>query len=198
MVPQPGKRASQVQLKQLGRIGPSDLDPVALADCGNIEPIRRMIDVLERPVGRKQDAIGSHFQNGVDQRLRAEISGCCEIEIVLEIFTLNIKSQQVFEPLGHFLLGVLQAGGTYAMQDAPPSVLASSYTEGKLLDTIVPLRARDAPQLSARNDLSDVIPAVNYIKDASAPAVLCDENLRPCPFRAAFDWRRRWLRSRKR
>ena len=62
------------ELKHAQRVVSSDLDPVRLADGGVVEPLRGVIDVLERPVRGEQNAIGSDFKQGVDQGLGAKIS----------------------------------------------------------------------------------------------------------------------------
>src|SRR4051812_38706344 len=60
------------QLEQLERVGPPDLDSVFLADGRGVEPDGGMVDVLERPVGGEQDAIGAHRHHGVEQRGRVK------------------------------------------------------------------------------------------------------------------------------
>jgi protein TonB len=69
-----------------------------------------------------------------------------------------------------------------------------------LLGAVVPLRAREAPRTSERNDLSNVIPfhprnraAENDNVSKPAPAVVCNHSTRPCPFLSGFDWRKQWL-----
>jgi hypothetical protein len=45
-----------------------------------------MIDILERPVRREQDAIGTDFQHSINQGLGTEIARGGEIEIAVEVF----------------------------------------------------------------------------------------------------------------
>lgn len=79
-----------------------------------------------------------------------------------------------------------------------PAADESTHRADDLLGAVVPLRAREAPETSDRNDLSNVIPfhprqrAAEGKTDKSAPAVVCDQDTRPCPFLAAFDWRKQW------
>src|SRR5689334_24619388 len=68
-----GRLRRHVELEQAGRIAPADLEPVILAEAGAVEPVGRMVDILERPVDREQDAVGADFEDGIDQRLGAEI-----------------------------------------------------------------------------------------------------------------------------
>ena len=61
------------------------LQPVVLADRGIVEPDRGVIDVLERPVGREHDAVGADLEDGVDQRLGAEVARRRDVEVLREI-----------------------------------------------------------------------------------------------------------------
>ncbi len=68
-----------------------------------------------------------------------------------------------------------------------------------LLGAVVPLHAREAPATSEKNDLSNVIPFHPRLRaadrdngDRNALAVVCNHTTRPCPFLAAFDWRKHW------
>jgi protein TonB len=76
---------------------------------------------------------------------------------------------------------------------------ASTHCADDLLGAVVPLHARELPATSEKNDLSNVIPffprqraAENDNSAKPAPPVVCDQATRPCPFFAAFDWRRQW------
>lgn len=80
-----------------------------------------------------------------------------------------------------------------------PAADASTDRADDLLGAVVPLRAREAPATSEHNDLSNVIPfhprqrvADKSGDDKPAPAVVCNQTTRPCPFLAAFDWRKQW------
>src|SRR5262249_15374176 len=62
------------QLEQLQRVGAADLAPVVLADRRGVEPLGGVVDVLERPVGGEQDAVGADLEHRVEQRLGAEVA----------------------------------------------------------------------------------------------------------------------------
>lgn len=81
-----------------------------------------------------------------------------------------------------------------------PSADNGTHRADDLLGAVVPLRARETPATSEKNDLSNVIPfhprqraAENDNSDKPAPAVVCNLSTRPCPFCAGFDWRKQWL-----
>ena len=73
------------QLEKLARVIAADLAPIRFADWADIEPSRRMIDVLERPVGREHDAVRAEHQDRIDQRLGMKISRRSDVEIAAEI-----------------------------------------------------------------------------------------------------------------
>jgi protein TonB len=80
-----------------------------------------------------------------------------------------------------------------------PAASAQHDRADDLLGAVVPLRAREVPKTSERNDLSNVIPfhprnraAENDNATKPAPAVVCNQTTRPCPFLSAFDWRKQW------
>lgn len=79
-----------------------------------------------------------------------------------------------------------------------PAAHASTDRADDLLGAVVPLRAREAPKTSERNDLSNVIPFQPRPRGAEndnapkAPPVVCDHSSRPCPFLSGFDWRKQW------
>jgi len=79
-----------------------------------------------------------------------------------------------------------------------PAADSSADRADDLLGAVVPLRIREAPVTSERNDLSNVIPfhprhrAENDNSEKPAPAVVCNHTTRPCPFLSAFDWRKQW------
>ena len=77
--------SGHVQLEQFDRIGPPDLEPVRRADGGDVEPFGRLVDILERPVGREQDAVRAELQHGVEQRGRTEIARHRDVEVGVEI-----------------------------------------------------------------------------------------------------------------
>ena len=60
-------RLRLLQFEKLDRIEPPDLESVCFADARNVEPIRRVVDVLEWPVGGEKDAVGTNFKDRVDQ-----------------------------------------------------------------------------------------------------------------------------------
>ncbi len=64
---------AEVELEQVDRIAPADLQTIVLADAGAVEPVGGVIDIFERPVNREQDAVRSDLEDGIDQRLGAEI-----------------------------------------------------------------------------------------------------------------------------
>ena len=66
--------SNSIQFEQIDRVEPPDLEPVGVADAGPVEPICRVIDVLEWPVGREKDAIGADLEDRINQRLRSEIT----------------------------------------------------------------------------------------------------------------------------
>src|SRR6185295_19274733 len=66
-------------------VAAADLQAVGLADRAGVEPDCRMVDVLERPVGREHDAVGADLEHRVDQALGAEIARGGEVEVLLEI-----------------------------------------------------------------------------------------------------------------
>src|SRR5580658_10291143 len=78
------------QPEQPPRILPTDLHPIVLADRAGIEPHRGVVDVLERPVGRKHDAVGADFQHGVVERLRVEIARRGDVEIFAEVIAESL------------------------------------------------------------------------------------------------------------
>src|SRR5258708_15028128 len=41
--------------------------------------------LCSRPVGREHDAVGADFQDGVDQRRRAEVARGGEVEVLLQV-----------------------------------------------------------------------------------------------------------------
>src|SRR5262245_43755753 len=55
-----------IELEQAESIEAADLEPVGFADAGGVEPIRRVIDVLQRPIGREQDTIGPDLKDRID------------------------------------------------------------------------------------------------------------------------------------
>ncbi len=79
-----------------------------------------------------------------------------------------------------------------------PAADNSAHRADDLLGAVVPLRIRDAPATSERNDLSNVIPfqprprAANDDATQSTPCLVCNQTTRPCPFLSAFDWRKQW------
>jgi hypothetical protein len=58
----PCSSSSKVQIEELDSIGSPNLQAIRFADGGGVEPVRRMVDIFEGPVGGKQDTIGAHFQ----------------------------------------------------------------------------------------------------------------------------------------
>src|ERR1700761_4773377 len=60
---------SSTQLEQRPRIVAPDLLAVDFRDRRRIKPVGCMVDVLERPVGRKQDPIRADFQHRINQGL---------------------------------------------------------------------------------------------------------------------------------
>jgi hypothetical protein len=50
-----------------------------------IEPERGVVDILERLVGGKHDAVRADHEHGLDQRLGVEISRSAEMEIGAEV-----------------------------------------------------------------------------------------------------------------
>jgi protein TonB len=79
-----------------------------------------------------------------------------------------------------------------------PAAESSAHRADDLLGAVVPLRARDLPATSERNDLSNVIPfqprprPANDDAAQSAPCVVCNQTTRPCPFLSALNWRKQW------
>src|SRR5512138_2541842 len=73
------------QLEQPFGVAAADLQAVGLADRAGVEPDRRMVDVLERPVGREHDAVGADLEHRIDQGLGAEVARGGEVEVLLEI-----------------------------------------------------------------------------------------------------------------
>src|SRR5262245_903743 len=67
------------------RVRPPDLHPIGLADRAGVEPERGVVDVLERPVGGKEDAVRADLEDRVEQRLRAEVARGGEVEVVAEV-----------------------------------------------------------------------------------------------------------------
>src|SRR5260370_2632222 len=66
--------ALEIEFEQLEGVGAPDLDAVGFADAGRIEPLGGVVDVLEAPVGRKQDPLGAALQHRVDQALPPDIT----------------------------------------------------------------------------------------------------------------------------
>src|SRR5579872_4985734 len=62
------------ELEQSPRVGAADLDAVVLADWARVEPERRMVDILERPVGREHHPVAADLGDGVQQRRRMEVA----------------------------------------------------------------------------------------------------------------------------
>ena len=108
-------------LNSFSRIGAADLQAIGFADGRDIEPVRGVIDILEWPVGREQDAVGADLEDCVDQRLGAEIAGRGDPEIFLEI-------------LGEFLLRRIlrrDAGPAIAVVAAPDACRAGLRPYGR-------------------------------------------------------------------
>src|SRR5262249_1524473 len=78
-------QVSVVKLEQLARIIASDFATISFTDRADIEPGGGVIDVLERPVSRKHDAVRAEHQDRIDQRLGMKISGRGDVEIAAEI-----------------------------------------------------------------------------------------------------------------
>src|SRR5436309_2045195 len=105
-------RLAKIELEQVDGIAPADLVAIVLADAGAVEPVGGMIDVFERPVDREQDAIRSDFEDGIDQRLRAEIARSGQEEVGVEVvadFLLCLVLRRRLDP-------------AVAMIDAPHAV----------------------------------------------------------------------------
>ena len=62
------------QLQKCLGVVPTDLLTVRFADRGAVEPLRGVIDILERPIRREQDSIATDLEQGIDQRLGAKVS----------------------------------------------------------------------------------------------------------------------------
>src|SRR5437762_10430751 len=92
---------AEVELEQVDGIAPADLQAIVLADAGAVEPVGGMIDVFERPVDREQDTIRSYFEDGIDQRLRAEIARRGQEEVGVEVvadFLLRLVLRRRLDP----------------------------------------------------------------------------------------------------
>src|SRR5215510_8507030 len=76
---------AEIELEQVDRVAPADLQAIVLADAGAVEPVGGVIDIFERPVNREQDAVGPDLENGIDQRLRAEIARGGQEEVGVEV-----------------------------------------------------------------------------------------------------------------
>src|ERR1700712_3238630 len=73
------------KLEQPQRVFSSDLFPISFADGGAVEPLRGMIDVLERPIRGKQNSIGADLEQRIDQRLGTKVSRRGQIEMLIEV-----------------------------------------------------------------------------------------------------------------
>ncbi len=78
-------RSALRQLEERQGVGAADLQAVGLADGGVVEPVCGMVHVLEGPVGGEQEAVRAHFEQRIDQRLRAEVARGGQVEILVEI-----------------------------------------------------------------------------------------------------------------
>ena len=97
-----------IQFEQIDRVEPPDLEPVGVADAGPVEPICRVIDVLEWPVGREKDAIGADLEDRINQLLRSEITRSREVEVGVEIIR-DLSFSRVFRPRLHPGIAVVDA-----------------------------------------------------------------------------------------
>src|SRR4051812_1751886 len=79
------RRVLLAEFEQAYRIGAADLFAIGLADARHVEPVGCVVDVLERPVGREQDAVGADLEDRVDQRLRAEVARRGGVEVGVEV-----------------------------------------------------------------------------------------------------------------
>ena len=77
--------SAEIELEQVDGIAPADLQAIVLADAGAVEPVGGVIDVFERPVDREQNAVRSDLENGIDQRLGAEIARSGQEEVGVEV-----------------------------------------------------------------------------------------------------------------
>src|SRR2546430_722045 len=110
-------RLAKIELEQVDGIAPADLVAIVLADAGAVEPVGGMIDVFERPVDREQDAIRSDFEDGIDQRLRAEIARSGQEEIRVEVvadFLLRLVLRRCLDPAASVVDPPPAAGHAFA------------------------------------------------------------------------------------
>src|SRR5882672_2945735 len=80
-----GARQMLIELEQLDRISPTNPQTIGWRDGRTIKPIRRVIDVFKRPVGREHDAARTDHAHGSEQRLRAEIPRYRDVEVLVEV-----------------------------------------------------------------------------------------------------------------
>src|SRR5215207_5962558 len=78
-------RLAKIELEQVDGVAPADLHAIVLADAGAVEPVGGVVDVFERPVDREQKAVRSDLEDGIDQRLGAEIARRGQEEVGVEI-----------------------------------------------------------------------------------------------------------------
>src|SRR6478752_2986726 len=79
------RRSTFFQLEKSECVAPANLVPVILADGRGIEPLRGVVDIFERPIRRKHDAIGAHHHHRAQECGCAEVAGRGDMEIVLKV-----------------------------------------------------------------------------------------------------------------
>ena len=76
-----------------------------------VEPVRGVVDVFERPVGREHDPVGADFQHGVEQRRGVEIARRRDMEIFAEIIA-NGFFRRIIVPVGDPGVGIVDRATT--------------------------------------------------------------------------------------
>src|SRR5947209_8342301 len=73
------------QLEQLERVCAPNGKPIRLADLRSVEPLGGVAEIFEGIIDREHDALGTYLGDRVDERRRAEMPRCREMEIAPEI-----------------------------------------------------------------------------------------------------------------
>src|SRR5580698_5112482 len=74
-----------VESKQLLSVGAADLQSISFGNFRGIKPRTALQMILEWIVDREQHAIGANGENGVNERLGAEMSAGADVKIAAEV-----------------------------------------------------------------------------------------------------------------
>src|SRR5487761_318008 len=80
------ENSDSAKAEQRPGIVAADLDSILLGNFDGIEPRRCLRMILERIIDGEQHAVGADSEDGVDQRLRAEIAARRDVKIFTKIF----------------------------------------------------------------------------------------------------------------